>query len=125
MIRDLDLALPRGATVLVQKVTWLDPVRNRFRTGSAFTARVRESSYHRYELDPEDFARFGARASEFDPMGSTSFRVVLIRPSDERWIFRILTISLVVLFVLADVLAVWPIIRRAGVPVDVDVAAGL
>lgn len=107
VIRDLPLWLPAGSQVKVQKVTWLDPERNRFRGGPLFDARIKASGFHRYELDGEDFARGPERAADFDAMSNVAYRVILIRPMEERPIFRILTVALLALFAGGAAAAVW------------------
>ncbi len=111
VIRDLALWLPAGSRVKVQKVTWLDPERNRFRGGPLFDAGIKASGFHRYELDGEDFARGPERAAAFDAMSNVAYRVILIRPMEERTIFRILTVVLLVLFAGGAAAAVWDVRR--------------
>lgn len=117
VIRDLALWLPSGSRVKVQKVTWLDPERNRFRGGPLFDASIKASGFYRYELDANDFNRGPDRAATMDAMSNVAYRVILVRPVEERVIFRVLTGVLIALFVAAAAAAVWDArrARRAAV----------
>ena len=99
----------------IQKVSWIDPERDSFVAGPIFTARIRDASFYRYELDPEDFARSGATA--LDPMSNVAYRVILLRLDEERLLFRALTVALVALFILAGIAAGWALVKKPGVPV--------
>ena len=57
------------------------------------------------DFDPE-FRKFN------DPLNNYSYRVILVRPSEERLIFFILTIFYVLLVVLAAGFAVWGLARE-------------
>jgi ABC-type phosphate/phosphonate transport system substrate-binding protein len=111
VIRDLALWLPEGSRVRVQKVTWLDPERNRFRAGPLFDATIKASGFHRYELDPEVFSRQPDRVGTPDAMSNVAYRVILIRADEERLIFRALTGALLALFAAGAVAAVWDLRR--------------
>lgn len=91
IIRDMAFSLPAGTVVQVQKISWLDPERNKFRAGPIFDARLSDSGFFRYELDPDDFSNSGEQFAGFDAMSNTAYRVILLRSSEERRIFRILT----------------------------------
>lgn len=120
LIRDLAFALPAGAPVKVQRVTWVDPERNKFRAGPLFTARIRHSTFYQYELDHEDFSRAGERPSGFDAMSNTAYRVILIRPDEGRPLFRAMTVLFVVVLAGAAAAAGWDLLRgrrRASVRV--------
>lgn len=122
IIRDIAFSLRAGTTVKVQKISWLDPERNKFRAGPFFSAKIRDSGYYRYELDPDDFARSGEIIADFDAMSNSSYRVVLLRPSDERPLFRILTGILLMLAVgaaigaIVDLVRLWRMDAQAGLP---------
>jgi ABC-type phosphate/phosphonate transport system substrate-binding protein len=107
VIRDTALALPANARVRVQKVTWIDPDRNRFVGGPVFSARINGSSYYRYELNPEDFVRLAGGQLSADPMSNSTWRVILLRPDEERLLFRVLTAAMVLLFAFAAIAALW------------------
>ena len=101
IIRDQAFSLGTGTAVKVQRISWLDPEKNKFRAGPVFNARIRNSGFYRYELDPDDFSKSGESVSSFDPLSNASYRVYLIRPSEERTLFQVLTVALIALLALA------------------------
>jgi ABC-type phosphate/phosphonate transport system substrate-binding protein len=111
VMRDIPFALPRDARLTVQSVTWIDPERNSFRAGPVFTAGVRDANYYRYELELADFVRAGGQPS-LNPMGNAGYRVILRRPEEQRALFRVLTLVLVVLFTLAGLAALLDLLRH-------------
>lgn len=111
VIRDMALWLPAGSVVKAQRITWLDPERNRFRAGSLFDARIKASGFYRYELDPADFNKAGENPLGFDAMSNTAYRVILVRPSEERTLFRVLTAVLLALLAVAAAGGVWDFVR--------------
>ncbi len=113
VLRDNAFALPPGSPVYVQRITWVDPERNRFVGGDEFHSTIKRSTFHRYELSEDDFKRPGA-SEPLDPLSNAAYRVVLLRPADRAWLFRTLTAVLVALFVLAGVTAAFSL-RRARV----------
>lgn len=117
VIRDTAFAVPAGQTVKVQRVTWLDPERDKFRGGTVFKARIDRSDYYRYELNGDDL-RAGGLAQEPNPLSNESYRVLLATPPRERWIFRALTLAMVALLSAAAAASAWTLWRRpaAGAP---------
>jgi ABC-type phosphate/phosphonate transport system substrate-binding protein len=111
VIRDSAFALPAGAPVKVQRITWIDPERNEFREGQVFASHIQQASFYRYELPPEDFKQQAA-GERFDPMSNAAYRVILVRPAEQRWLFRLLTVALVGCFVLAGASAAWTLFKR-------------
>jgi ABC-type phosphate/phosphonate transport system substrate-binding protein len=114
VLRDSAFVLPVGAPVRVQRITWIDPERNQFRAGEEFGARVERASFHRYELAADDFSR-PAAGDRPDPMSNAAYRVVLVRPEDRPWLFRMLTAALVACFAFAGAAAAWSMVRRPPV----------
>lgn len=114
VIRDSAFVLPEGAPVRVQRITWIDPERNQFRAGEVFSARVERASFHRYELAADDFRRPSA-GDRPDPMSNAAYRVVLVRPDAQPWLFRLLTAALVACFIFAGAAAGWSMVRRPRV----------
>jgi ABC-type phosphate/phosphonate transport system substrate-binding protein len=111
VIRDMAFSLPAGTSVRVQKISWLDPERNKFRAGPLFNARISDSGFFRYELDPEDFPQSGETAAGFDALSNSSYRVILLRLSEERSIFRVLTVVFLVLLAVAAVAGLVDLVR--------------
>jgi ABC-type phosphate/phosphonate transport system substrate-binding protein len=111
IIRDSAFALPAGTPVKVQRITWIDPERNQFREGPVFGSRVQDVTFYRYELPIEDFNQGGA-GGPFDPLSNAAFRVMLVRPAEWPWGFRLLTLALVSCFVAAGASAAWTLIRH-------------
>jgi ABC-type phosphate/phosphonate transport system substrate-binding protein len=105
VLRDVAFSLPPGTPVAVQKITWTDPDRNEFTAGDAFTARVTQADFFKFQLSPESFPKLLTQELDLNPMSNSAYRVVLVRPVSERPIFRYLTVALVVLLVCAAVAA--------------------
>ena len=114
VLRDSALALPPGSPVRVQRITWVDPERNRFVGGDEFHSSIKHATFHRYDLTEEDFKRTAA-GERPDPLSNAAYRVVLLRPADRAWLFRTLTAVLVALFVLAGVTAAFSLRRARAV----------
>jgi ABC-type phosphate/phosphonate transport system substrate-binding protein len=114
IIRDSGFSLPSGAPVKVQRITWVDPERNEFSAGEVFGSRITRASFYRYELDADDFRRPAAGARP-DLLSNAAYRVVLVRPAEQPWIFRVLTAALVACFVLAGASAAWTLAKQPGV----------
>ena len=106
VIRDTTLALAPGTELPVQRITWLDPLRNSFRAGPLFKARVRKSSMFVHELEIDDFLRTGEGPITLDPMSNVAFRVYELRQEPPNTFHRIATGVLVVLLTLAAVATV-------------------
>ena len=114
VIRDSAFLLPVLAPVKVQRITWRDPESNQFVAGAAFESRVTRSSFFRYELDAEDFSR-PAAGERPGPLSDAAYRVVLVRPDERPWLFRLLTMALVGCFALAGISAGWSMLRRPAI----------
>ena len=90
VIRDVMFSLPRMSSVTVQEITWLDPQRNEYSTGSAYEVRIKESDYYKFTVFDEDVLKLArGHASAFDPMSNAAYRVVLVRPEEPRGMFRV------------------------------------
>jgi len=89
IIRDMAFSIPAGTVVKVQRVSWLDPDRDKFRAGPLFNADIKEAGFYTYQLDPGDFTASGEKG--FDPLSNVSYRVILLREAEERLLFRLLT----------------------------------
>ncbi len=112
ILRDVDFSVAEGQTIKVQKIEWINRETNNFREEGMFLARVERADKRKFELSSRGFS------GGFDPMGSTSYRAVLPRPSEERLLFTILTAALLALFLAATVAAVIEL-RRSSAPVAV------
>lgn len=110
--RDIAFPAVAGAHVKVQAVTWIDPARNRFRGGPVFSAAIREASAYRYELDPGDFVKASGAPPSLDPMSNSGYRVILLRPAEERTLFKALTVALLACYLLAAAAAIVEVVRR-------------
>lgn len=106
VIRDLADPITRGSQVRVQRIRWIDPERNDFRAGPLFDATIRDASFHRYELESDDFPRAAEAEADFDAMSNVAYRVLLLRATEERTVFRVLTVALVILLAVAAIVAV-------------------
>jgi hypothetical protein len=97
---------------------WNDPANNDRAVGSPFRTEVAAGDFHAFRLKSEGFPRRGDGARlDLDPLGRTSYRVALVRPVPDTFLFRLGTSAVLVLAVLAAVLALWTLVRRpSGVP---------
>jgi ABC-type phosphate/phosphonate transport system substrate-binding protein len=116
IIRDTAYAVPEGHVVKVQRITWLDPERDKFRAGPVFKARIDRSDYYRYELNGDDLRAGGGDSAILNPLGNESLRVLLAMPPRERWLFRGLTLAMVALLAAAAVASAWALWRNAPAP---------
>jgi ABC-type phosphate/phosphonate transport system substrate-binding protein len=114
VIRDMAFSIPVGSVAKVQRISWLDPERNDFRAGPLFDAAITSSEFYKYVLDGDDFPKPGSDELEFDAMSNVSFRVLLLRASQERTVFRVLTVVLLGLVLAAAVAAVLGLRRSAA-----------
>ena len=107
VIRDVDFTIPPGNEVMVRRIHWDDPDKAdyEFRGETEFNVEIEHANYHRFQLASD--SRF-----ELDPMSDVSYRVVLVRPDRERTIFKALTVTFIILLVLAAAAAVFLDLRR-------------
>ena len=107
VIRDVDFTIPSGKEVMVRRIHWDDPEKAdyEFRGEKEFSVEIEDADYHRFQL---------ASNPEFvlDPMSDVSYRVVLVRPDRESTIFKALTVTFIILLVLAAAAAVFFDLRR-------------
>jgi len=103
VIRDIAFELPEGAVVKVQRISWLDLERNRFRAGPLFEATILHSDFSKYVLDVNDFPNRATMDDDLDAMSNVAYRVLLLRSSEEAVVFKLLTGLLVLLLVAAAV----------------------
>ncbi|MFZ9747866.1 MAG: PhnD/SsuA/transferrin family substrate-binding protein [Opitutaceae bacterium] len=117
VLRDVRFALPPGTRLPVVRVVWNDPASNDRAVGSPFLTEVVSGDFHAFRLKAEGFPRRGDGATlDLDPLGSTAYRVALVRPVPDTFLFRLGTSLLLVLAVLAAVLALWTLVRDPGGP---------
>ncbi|MFQ5348845.1 MAG: hypothetical protein ACE5EG_00215 [Thermoanaerobaculia bacterium] len=112
ILRDVDFSVDEGETIQVQKIVWANQETNAFVIKERFEAPVVHADSRRFELSGE---RFG---DDLHAMGSISYRAVLPRPSEERPLFTILTVVLILLFLGAGVAAAVELRRPAAVPAE-------
>lgn len=101
VLRDVDFALPAGSPVRVRRLRWVDISRDAYVQDAELAARIAHSDFYKFELAPSFIAPPDDEGFGFNPMSNISYRVVLERVEHERSIFRILTVALLVLMVLA------------------------
>jgi ABC-type phosphate/phosphonate transport system substrate-binding protein len=101
VIRDTAASIPVGSTVKVQRVSWIDPLRNSFRAGVFDDARIETSDFFKYELELDVLRDRNSDALDLDAMSNVAYRVILMNPEEERVLFRALTIAFVALLALA------------------------
>ncbi|MFQ5865570.1 MAG: phosphate/phosphite/phosphonate ABC transporter substrate-binding protein [bacterium] len=119
VIRDVAFPLPQGAQVYVQKITWKDPDKNIYIGGENFAAKVEETDFYKFQLSDAKFPKTSDGTKfDFDPMSNIMYRVILVRASHERAIFRYLTIVFVGLLVMAAVGLVLDVRRKSKIASD-------
>lgn len=99
VMRDTAFTVPTGSVIHTQRVTWLDPERNKFRSGPILKVRVDRSDYYRYELNPDDL-KDGTTASP-SPLSNEAYRVLLSNPTEGRVFFQVLTWAMLLLLAAA------------------------
>jgi ABC-type phosphate/phosphonate transport system substrate-binding protein len=110
VIRDTAFPVPVGAKVKVQRIRWLHPERNMFRAGEIVEARIADSDFFKYKLNAPGVFPEGV---SLDPLSNESFRVLLLRPVEERRLFRVLTVVFIALLALAALGGAMSLARRA------------
>jgi hypothetical protein len=115
VLRDVRFALPPGTRLPAVRVVWNDPTNNDRAVGSPFVTEVAAGDFHAFRLKAEGFPRRGDGARlDLDPLGSTAYRVALVRPVPDTFLFRFGTSLVLVLAVSAAVLALWTLVRGSG-----------
>ena len=100
--RNVDFGIRDDSSAKVRGIAWLNPERNAFGRDIPFEAMVVKSGVHDVDRDGARFSRTtDQQAFAFAPMGNTAYPALLIRPSKERGIFRVLTVMLVALLAAA------------------------
>jgi len=107
VLRDVDFTVARR--VPFQEIQWNEPQRNDYRLeGESRVANVESEETFEIQLARDEFPRRpDNRSLDFEPMGRQGFRVLLMRETPERTLFRALTLSFVVLLVLGAAALVW------------------
>lgn len=113
VIRDVSFSVSEGTELTVQPIRWLDPGRNAFESGMPFHARVAKADSNKFELDASSFSVLPNKELDVKPMSNRAYRVVLVRPSTERPLFRALTVALVGLFAAGGVGGAVDLLRRS------------
>lgn len=111
VIRDFDTNI--DGSLEARKIVWRDPVRDHFEPYHSFPVAVQSLDFHRLRLDSSQFPLTNERKLDFDPMSNVSYQVLLIRPSEQSLLFRILTYSFVGTLLLAAFAAIWDFRRKA------------
>lgn len=116
VLRDVGFFLPPGSRVPVRKIIWTDPERNEFRLDDEYEGEVVLADFHKFQLDAKPFPKLLNQDLDIDPMSNAAFRVILVRPTAEKPLFRFLTFALVGLFVLGGTVAGIDLYRARGAP---------
>jgi len=107
VLRDVEFDIAKR--VPFQEIQWYEPQRNEYRLkGESRVANVEKEETFEIQLAAAEFPRRpDNRSLDFEPMGRQAFRVLLMRVTPERTLFRALTIAFVVLLVLGAAALVW------------------
>jgi hypothetical protein len=97
VLRDVDFDV--GKRVPFHEIEWYEPQRNDYRLeGESRVANVEKEETFEIQLAKSEFPiRPDNRGLDFEPMGRQAFRVLLMRVTPERTLFRALTVAFVVL----------------------------
>lgn len=88
VIRDIDVSIPAGTSLMAQQIVWTDPDRNEFRHGRTTPLIVQPQS------NAYKFTLTGGIAGFDNPLSNVGYRVVLERRSNESRAARVLTVTL-------------------------------
>jgi ABC-type phosphate/phosphonate transport system substrate-binding protein len=95
IIRDVDFSVLPGTLLKARRITWLNPERNYFREGDLFDVSVKSADFYKFMLDDARFPTAAGAGWAQEPMSNVAYRVVLVRPAEEPFIFQALTAALV------------------------------
>jgi len=107
VLRDVEFDIAKR--VPFQEIQWNEPQRNDYRLeGESHVANVEKEETFEIRLAAAEFPRRpDNRNLDFEPMGRQAFRVLLMRETPERTLFRALTVAFVVLLVAGAAALVW------------------
>ena len=107
VLRDVDFDI--ATRVPFQELQWYEPQRNDYRLeGESRVANVEKAETFEIQLATAEFPRRADnRSLDFEPMGRQGFRVLLMRVTPDRTLFRALTIAFVVLLVVGAAALIW------------------
>jgi len=107
VLRDVDFDV--ADRVPFQEIKWNEPQRNDYRLeGQSRVANVEKQETFEIRLAKAEFpTRPDNRGLDFEPMGRQGFRVLLMRVTPERTLFRALTIVFLVLLVAGAAALAW------------------
>jgi ABC-type phosphate/phosphonate transport system substrate-binding protein len=107
VLRDVEFDI--ATRVPFQEIQWYEPQRNDYRLeGESRVANVEKDETFEIQLAAAEFPRRpDNRSLDFEPMGRKAFRVLLMRVTPERTLFRALTIAFVLLLVAGAAALVW------------------
>jgi hypothetical protein len=107
VLRDVDFDV--ATRVPFQELQWYEPQRNDYRLeGESRVANVEKAEAFEIQLATAEFPRRADnRNLDFEPMGRQGFRVLLMRVTPERTLFRALTIAFVLLLVAGAAALTW------------------
>ncbi len=115
VIRDVDFGLPEGQVLKGQKVTWNDLSNNDSIVGDPFDVQIARTDFNSFELTERGFAkRPGTTQFDFDPMSNISYRIFLIRAEPDLLLIKVLSTTLIVLFSLGGIFALYAVWRESG-----------
>ena len=107
VLRDVEFEI--AERVPFQEIQWYEPQRNDYRLeGESHVAKIEKEETFEIQLGKAEFPiRPDNRGLDFEPMGRRGFRVLLMRVTPERQLFRALTVAFVVLLVVGAAALVW------------------
>jgi len=101
----------------LHEIEWSDPQRNDYTVRGSPGEAIVKNGFN-FELESKVFPQVEGKLA-LQPMGRRSFRVLLMRPDQERTLFRALSVAVVLFFGLAGLGLVWDFRRwHRGTPVS-------
>ncbi len=115
ILRDVDFELAAGTPVVARMIRWLDPHRHSYTQDALFPAEIARADHSKVELTPAFVSSPDADGFVFNPLSNISYRVILPRRVDEPLLFRVLTVVLTIVLLLAALAAVRELRRNPAV----------
>ena len=106
VLRDVEFDVAKR--VPWQELQWYEPQRNDYRPEESQVANIEKEETFEIQLAKAGFPiRADNRGLDFEPMGRQGFRVLLMRETPERTLFRVLTMVFVVLLAAGAAALMW------------------
>jgi hypothetical protein len=116
VLRDVDLQIPVGQQLKVQKITWSDFNTNEYTVDTPFDVEVTQSDFHSFRLKGKGFPQKEDGKFGFEPLGNVAYRVFLERTPNAGDTYKMTTKILIGLFGLAALFTLVEVIIKPKTP---------